>query len=245
MDDIRNIFASINGAVPSKPFASFTGSAGDGSPGGGNPRRGHSAAAAGILEEPDERYYVAYLESPGEEPDTGRADSLEKPTGGPTAPSRVSFVSEDLRVHLGRGPGEGKHRYPGRPRYTVRYLEAFDDAFKAGEIFGFFRSASNPVPEPEDSDEQVERDRRRGQRRIDDFIRDRAAGALYDEVLRAEEALAGEDLAGENAPSQRSFWKQARQTAWGELLGVVADPERRDQDLAFYRYRRAAREAGD
>lgn len=245
MDDIRNIFASIDGAVPSKPFASFTGSAGD-----GRPRGGHSAAAAGILEEPDGRYYVAYLESPGEEPDTGRAGTLEKPTRGLTDPSRISFVSEDLRLHLGRAPGEREHWYPGRPRYTVRYLEAFDDAFKAGEIFGFFRSASNPVPEPDDDDEQIERDRRRGQRRIDDFIRDRAAGALYEEVLRAEEALAEEafaeeDLAGENAPSQRSFWKQARETAWSELLGVVTDPERRDRDLAFYRYRRAAREAGD
>lgn len=214
MDGIQNIFASIDGAVPARPFASFTG--------GVDARRGGSAAAAGTLGEPDGRYYVAYLEK-GSEEAAGRGELTE--------PYRLSYVSEDLRLHLAPESAAGD-------QYAVRYLEAFDDAFKAGEIYNFFWGALNPTPDPDDTDEQMQRDRRRGMRRIEDFIRDRVARAKYDELLRAEE-----ELAKNTAAAQRIFWKQVRETACNELLSTVSDPEQRERDLAFHRYRRAAQRA--
>lgn len=72
MDEIRDIFSSVDGALPQRPFASFTGPV----------RDGRAAAAAGTLASPDGRHYVAYLERPA---------SL----GG--APP-VSYVDEDLRL---------------------------------------------------------------------------------------------------------------------------------------------------
>lgn len=57
MDDIRGIFASVDGTLPERPFASFT-------------ALGGRAAAAGTLSPPDGRHYVAYLEEPSEEAPT-------------------------------------------------------------------------------------------------------------------------------------------------------------------------------
>jgi hypothetical protein len=209
VDDIQDIFTSIDGAVPARPFARFTG--------GVEPHRATSAAAAGILEEPDGRHYVAYLEKGGE---GASAEAFR--------PSYVSYVSEDLRLHQSQQP-------PSTERYAVRYLEAFDDAFKAGEIYNFFWSAMHPTPEPDDTDEQMQRDRRRGMKQIEDFIRNRAARARYDELLRAEE-----ELAKSTTTAQQIFWQQARETASSELLAIVTDPDQRERDLAFHRYRRAA-----
>ena len=196
MDDIRGTFASVDGALPDRPFASFTG------PGG-------RAAAAGTLAPPDGRHYVAYLEKPAS----------------PDGDTPVSHVDEELRLHTG-GTSTG---------YRVRYLEAFDGPFEAGERYRFFWEALHPLPEEDDTEEQRARDLERGLRRIEDLIRRRAEDALYREVLEAEES---ESAAAD--PETRAFWGQAAHSALEELSRLVPDAERREGDLALHRYRRAA-----
>jgi hypothetical protein len=210
VDEIRNIFASIDGALPERPFASFTGPA----------RDGRGVAAAGTLALPDGRHYVAYLEKlPGD----------SAPDGAPP----VSYVDEDLRLHVGAtSSGIESLTESG---YRVRYLEAFASPFEAGERYRFFWEALNPLPEEDDTEEERERDLRRGLARIEDLIRARAASALCDEVLRAEE----EESAAPD-PEASVFWQQAAATARQELVRLIPDPDRRESDLAIHRYRRAA-----
>ncbi len=209
MDEIRDIFASIDGALPERPFASFTG----GYPGGSG--RDHAAAAAGTLARPDGRHYVAYLEK---SPD-GRT-----PTG-------AAYLDEDLRLHAGTESLTASG-------YRVRYLEAFEDPFEAGERYRFFWEALHPLPGEDDTPEERDRDLRRGRARIEDLIRTRAESALCDEVLRAEE----EESAAPD-PDSRAFWRQAARSAREELAGLIPDEGRRERDLAFHRFRRAASSA--
>ena len=201
MDEIRDIFSSVDGALPERPFASFT----------GPPEDGRAAAAAGTLAPPDGRHYVAYLERP--------ASPDEAPP--------VSYVDEDLRLRVDTLTGSG---------YRVRYLEAFASPFEAGERYRFFWEALHPLPEEDDTDEERERDLRRGLARVEDLIRGRAVSALSDEVLRAEE----EESAAAD-PETRAFWAQAAQSAREELSRLVPDAAERESDLALHRYRRAAR----
>ena len=203
VDEIRDIFASIDGALPEKPFASFTDPPGD----------GRGAVAAGTLAPPDGRHYVAYLEKPA------------SPDGIPDEEPPFSHVDEDLRLHAG-GASSG---------YRVRYLEAFDSPFEAGERYRFFWEALHPLPEEDDTEEQRARDLKRGLRRVEDLIRRRAEGVLYEEVLEAEER---ESAAAD--PETRAFWHQAAHSAREELIRLVPDSERREGDLALHRYRRAA-----
>ncbi len=210
MDEICDIFASIDGALPERPFASFTGPGGD----------GRAAAAAGTLAPPDGRHYVAYLERPPDDP--ASADAVP-----------VSYVDEDLRLHA-RETSSGIDSLTGSG-YRVRYLEAFADPFKAGETYRFFWEALHPLPEEHDTEEERDRDLRRGLARVEDLILARATSALCDEVLRAEE----EELAAPD-PEARAFWQQAAHSARDELLRLIPDPERRESDLVLHRYRRAA-----
>jgi len=218
VDDIRDIFASIDGALPERPFASFTGSSASGT--------GNAAAAAGTLSRPDGRHYVAYLERPPEGP------ALPEASPGP------SYVDEDLRLHARETPsGIGSLTASG---YRVRYLEAFSDPFEAGERYRFLWEALHPLPEEDDTEEERERDRQRGIARIEGMIRGKASSTLCDEVLRAEE----EESAAATIEG-RAFWRQAAHTAREELSRLVPDDERRERDLALHRYRRAAQEADD
>lgn len=212
MDEIRDIFASIDGALPQRPFASFTGPsfAGDGS----------GAAAAGTLAPPDGRHYVAYLEGP-------------PGASAPDAAPPVSYVDEDLRLHASETSSVIESLTVSG--YRVRYLEAFADPFKAGETYRFFWEALHPQPEEDDAEEERDRDLKRGLTRIEDLIRARATSALCDEVLRAEEV---ESAAPD--PESRAFWRQAAAAAREELVRLVPDQDRRESDLALHRYRRAA-----
>ncbi len=205
MDEIRDIFSSVDGALPERPFASFTGPPGD----------GRAAAAAGTLAPPDGRHYVAYLERP--------ASPDEAPP--------VAYVDEDLRLRADTGTLTGSG-------YRVRYLEAFESPFEAGERYRFFWEALHPLPEEEDTDEERERDLRRGLSRVEDLIRGRAVGALAGEVLHAEE----EESAAAD-PETRAFWAQAAQSAREELSRLEPDAAERESDLALHRYRRAARQS--
>ncbi|MBA3390265.1 MAG: hypothetical protein H0U02_13025 [Rubrobacter sp.] len=211
MDDIRDIFASMDGAFPERPFASFTGSSAGGA--------GNAAAAAGTLSRPDGRHYVAYL---------------ERPDGA----SGLSYVDEDLRLHARETPSGIESL--SASGYRVRYLEAFSDPFEAGERYRFLWEALHPLPEEDDTQEERERDRRRGLARIEGMIRGKASSTLCDEVLRAEE----EESAAATIEG-RAFWRQAAHTAREELSRLVPDDEGRERDLALHRYRRAAQEADD
>lgn len=215
MDEIRDIFSSIDGALPERPFASFTG------PGGGGERQGDAAAAAGTLGPPDGRHYVAYLE---------RASEGRDPDGGPP----ISYVDEDLRLQADIDT-PGRSRCVTASGYRVRYLEAFKSPFEAGERYRFFWEALHPLPEENDTDEERERDLRRGLARVEDLIRGRAVGAICDEVLHAEE----EESAASD-PETRAFWRQAAHSAREELSRLVPDVGERESDLALHRYRRAA-----
>ena len=158
MDEIRDIFLSVDGALPERPFASFT----------GPPSDGRAAVAAGTLAAPDGRHYVAYL---------------EKPTACKSA-SPVCYVDEDLRLETYGVEDDAQTR----SGYRVRYLEAFERPFEAGERYRFFWEALHPQPEELDTDTERERDLARGLKRIEELIRDRAVGALCEEVLHAEES---------------------------------------------------------
>jgi len=212
VDEIRDIFASIDGALPQRPFASFTGPSFAG--------YGRGAAAAGTLAPPDGRHYVAYLERP---PDESASDA---------APP-VSYVDEDLRLHV-REASSGIESLT-ESGFRVRYLEAFASPFEAGERYRFFWAALHPLPEEDDTEEERERDLKRGLARIDDLIRERATSALCEEVLRAEE----EESAASGQES-RAFWRQAAAAAREELARLIPDQDRRESDLALHRYRRAA-----
>ena len=212
MDEIRDIFSSIDGALPERPFASFTGPSFSGDGQG----QGLAAAAAGTLAPPDGRHYVAYLETP--------ASHDEAPP--------VSYVDEDLRLQAHVDTPEGCVTGSG---YRVRYLEAFESPFEAGERYQFFWEALHPLPEEDDTDEERRRDLRRGLARVEDLIRGRAVGALCDEVLHAED----EESAAAD-PETRAFWAQAARSARDELSRLVPDAGERESDLALHRYRRAA-----
>jgi hypothetical protein len=208
VDGIRDIFASVDGALPERPFASFT------AEGPAARAGGEVAVAAGTLAEPDGRHYVAFLVR-------GRDDDAH----------HASYVDEDLRL-LGRAPVED-----GEAGYEVRYLEAFDDAFEAGERYRFFWEALHPEPEPDDTPEERERDLRRGLRRVGEFLTERAVRATCDEVVTAEERASAA-----RSPDERAFWLQAAETSRSELSRLVPNPSERERRLALHRYRHAAKD---
>ena len=221
MDEIRDIFASIEGAAPGKPFASFTGAAG---------AEGKLAAvAAGRLGPPDGRHYVGYLEKPGA-PSLGAAN-------GP-APR---YVDEDLALHVGEAASATAS---SASPFVVRYLEAFEDPFKAGERYNFFWESLHPTPAEDGTDGEIERDRSRGLARIEDFISRRARRSFFDELLRAEEGAEAAAGRGDAEQEEEAFWEQARRTALAELERLIPDPDELEKDLRFHRFRRAASGAG-
>lgn len=173
-----------------------------------------SAVAAGRLED---GYYVAYLEEDAPE-------ASEAP--------REAFVGELLSLHQGTGEED-------EGRLCARYLEAFSDGFSAGARCHFFWEAMHPTPAEDGSDDELERDRRRGFARIEDFIRRRVNQALADEILAAEERLQKLRAGCEEA----TFWEAARAHALAGLEGRISDPRELEQYLRLHRFRRAAIEA--